>query len=116
MKKSNLLEQILSLIVQIGLAVAVSFLYAVVVQNVWGWFIVPVAPTVLSPISFPIAYGLSIALSVFHMLVSSPSASDDDADAQADHPILWPVLKTIAKVLVVLIFWGIAAIAHVAIG
>lgn len=116
MNKSNLLEQILSLIVQIGLAVAVSFLYAVVVQNVWGWFIVPVAPTVLSPISFPIAYGLSVALSVFHMLVSSPSASGDDADSQADHPILWPILKTIAKVLVVLIFWGIAAIAHVAIG
>ena len=116
MRKSNLSEQLLSLIVQIGLAIAASFLYAVVAQNVWGWFIVPVAPTVLSPLSFPRAYGLVMGLSVLHMLIASTASSDEDAEAQSEHPLLWPVLKQLAKVLVVLIFWGIAAIAHVAIG
>ena len=116
MQKSNIAEQLLSLLLQIALTISASFLYAVVAQSVWGWFIVPIAPTVLSPLSFPLAYGLVLGLTLLVMLVSAPTASDKDSEAQAEHPLAWPIAKLIAKVLVVLLFWGIAAIAHAAIG
>lgn len=112
--KAKLSTQFISLAIQTVLSVAASFLYAAVAQNVWGWFIVPISST-LQPLSYPLAYGLMMGISILHMLISMPTSANEDP-FQLEHPIAFGVIKAIAKAIAVLMFWGIAAIAHVAIG
>ena len=115
MKTNNLKEQLASLLLQIALALGASFLYAVVAMHAWNWFLAPVAPGVIQ-LGYAQAYGIVLFLNVAALLVTSPKVSDEESREQAESPFLHPFSKALAKCLVVLLFWGIAAIAHCAIG
>ena len=106
-----------SLIIRLGLMVACAFLYAVVLKDCWNWFVVPLAPTVLSYLPYPMAYGLVIAFSVISSIVSTPVENGEAmSEFNDEHPIAASFVIPIVKVVVILIFWAFAAVAHCAIG
>lgn len=117
MKNTNIKAQLGSLILQIALMIACSFLYAVVLQSCWNWFAVPLAPSALIQIPYPLAYGLVLLIDTISVFVTKAKVGDDpETQAQGEHPIQAPILKAVAKVLVVLLMWGFAAIVHAIIG
>ena len=110
--KASVKINFVSFIVALVSGLAASFLYAVVLRDCWNWFLVPVAPVVL--IGYGQAYGVCIAIDVVSTLVAR--VTDDDTENQEAFPFLYPLLKTLARTVVILFLWGFAAIAHCAIG
>lgn len=106
--------QLWSLLLQLALALALSFLDAVLLRDTWNWFLVPAAPGALAPLSYPAAYGIMVAVSAFAAVLTTPSTAGDPD--QAEHPFAHPIAKALGKAVVVLAMWGIAAAAHAAIG
>lgn len=111
--KNPLSVQILSLILQIAFALALSFLGAVLVRDSWNWFVAP--PTGFAQIGYPAAFGIYMAISAISILVATADL-DKKSDSQAERPFSGPIIKAVAKALAILIIWGVCAIAHAAIG
>ena len=115
--KTSIKINLASLIVRLGLMVACAFLYAVILKDCWNWFVVPLAPTVLSPLPYPMAYGLVIVFDVIATIVGTPVEDGKAMSEFSDeHPIAAAFVKPIVKVAVILILWAFAAVAHCAIG
>ena len=112
--KKQIAPQLASLLLQLALAVALSFLDAVLLRDAWNWFLVPAAPGALTQLSYPAAYGIMAAIAALAAVLTTPSA-DKDPD-QAEHPFATPIAKTLAKAVAILAVWGFAAAAHAAIG
>lgn len=106
-----------ALVIRFALLVVCAFLYAVVLRDCWNWFVAPLAPTVLSPLPYPMAYGLVIALDVISSIVGTP-VEDGEAmtELNSEHPVAASFVKPIVKVVAILILWAFAAVAHCAIG
>lgn len=103
--------------IRLGLVVACAFLYAVVLRDCWNWFVVPLAPTVLSPLPYPMAYGIVIAIKVIATIVSAPMEDGPQmSKLSSEHPILATFVIPIVKVVTILILWAFAAVAHCVIG
>ena len=106
-----------AIIVRLGLMVACAFLYAVVLKECWNWFVVPLAPTVLSPLPYPLAYGLVIVLDVVSSIVATPVEDGETmSELNSEHLVAASFVKPIVKVVAILILWAFAAVAHCAIG
>ena len=106
-----------AIVVRVARMVACGFLYAVVLKDCWNWFVVPIAPTVLSPLPYPLAYGLVIVFDVVSTIVGTPVEEGETMSKLNDeHPIAASFVKPIVKVVVILILWAFAAVAHCAIG
>lgn len=112
--KSNLKDQILSLILQVALLLGLSFLSAVLLKDCWNWFLVPVAP--VSTLGYGHAYGLILLFDAVAAICAHVRDDDEEAEKQEASPFLRPIVKALTKAVVFLLFWGVAAIAHCAIG
>ena len=54
------------LVIIFGAIIYDALAWGLVVQKFWGWFLVPVFPEVLDPISFKLAVGLAFFIGLFH--------------------------------------------------
>lgn len=106
-----------ALAIRLGLMVACAFLYAVVIRDCWNWFVVPLAPTVLSSLPYPMAYGFVIAIQAIATIVTTPMEDGPQMSKfSSEHPILATFVIPFCKVVAILILWAFAAVAHCVIG
>lgn len=110
--KASVKFNFLSFIIALVCGFAASFLYAVVLRDCWNWFLVPVTP--VAQLGYGQAYGVCIIIDVVATLVQKVTM--DDPEVEEEFPFLYPLLKTLARVIVILALWGFAAIAHCVIG
>jgi hypothetical protein len=98
----KLAKSIIAIPFLLVLGVPVSLLGGVILQDLWGWFIVPLGA---APISLINAVGISLVASFFKMGLSTIKV-DDDGDA----PLAAGIAKLVGMSLMLLILWGVAAI------
>jgi hypothetical protein len=60
------MEILLMLVIIVGAIIYDALIWGLVVQKFWGWFLVPVFPEMLNPISFELAVGLAFFIGLFH--------------------------------------------------
>lgn len=86
------------------LGIPVSLLGGVVLQDLWGWFLVPLGA---APIGLINAVGVSLIASFFKMGLQQIKV-DDEADA----PFAAGTAKLVVMSFMLLLLWGVAAIWH----
>jgi hypothetical protein len=91
-------------IITLLLLIPAMILSAIIIQDMWGWFIVPLGVVAIGKAH---ALGLSTFISYFKIgLASSKEVSTDPK--LKDQPLVW----FLGMVAIMLMSWGTAAIIH----